>query len=168
MSNLYLVHWRGPYGFEEAMEHDHNGIYLVHGRKRFGPEPSEYRPLYVGKAHRSGGVGARLKEHEGRAFQHANNSWWLGRLMSPDAATDADVRAVEAVLIWAVGPECNDRGMYHPPRHAACVISHWYTPGDERRYKNIDAMGSVPDVVTWDLEHFRIADRLQKPWWERS
>jgi hypothetical protein len=46
------------------------------------------------------------------------------------------------------------------------VINYWFFTTVERRY-NIGAMRWVPDVLTWNGEDFRIAERLRKPEWER-
>lgn len=168
MSKLYLVNWSGPFDFDAAKDQKHNGIYLVFGRKRLGPNPSEFLPMYVGKAFRKGGVGSRLREHDNREFDHPNNSWWTARIHAPDDHTDTDVRNVEAMLIWGVDPACNEKGTYNPPKVSACVINQWYFPdGETRRTNNIDTMAYVPDVLTWDRSIWRVADRLVRPWWER-
>lgn len=168
MSKLYLVKWTGPYSFEQACEQDHNGVYLVFGRLRLGRAPAEPRPLYAGKAFRAGGVGARLREHAPREFHHPDNSWWLGQILTPAEHSDGDVRAVESMIIFGVGPMCNNRGLYHPPRQASTVISYWYGVNGARRDRNIDAMKHVPDVLTWDGEEWRVADRLSRPAWMRD
>lgn len=168
MSLLYLVKWTGPYSYEAACGQNHNGVYFVFGRLRRGRAPSAPRPLYVGKAFRTGGVGARLSEHDPREFIHKENSWWLGQIVAPEQHTDADVRVVEAMIIWGVGPERNDRGTMNPPRQSATVINHWYTRDGDRRYRHVGAMAHVPDVLSWDRSHWRVADRLQKPSWERG
>lgn len=78
------------------------------------------------------------------------------------------IRAVEAMIIWGAEPELNERGSYTPPRLATCVINRWYNRDGERRYRNVGPMRTLPDVLTWDGKHWRLADRLRKPYWERT
>lgn len=167
MSNLYLVHWSGPHSYEDALKVRHNGLYLAHGRLALGREPSTYRPLYIGMAHRKRGIGGRLAQHDIREFNHENNSWWVGEVKTPADPGRDQLLAVEALFIYATQPERNIRCKDYKPKREVHVISHWWKPSGERRYKNDDAMAWVPDVISWDGEHMRVSDRLQKLPWER-
>lgn len=161
--SMTVVGWSGPYTFKQATSLDAPGIYLCWGRNRFGKTPSSPKLLYCGISEDARGVGARIKAHEGKDYDHASNHWWVGRVRLPARSTRRELEAAEWMVVRFTGTEHNQKKTLSEPKTHCYLVSEWYRRSDKARYHHRGVAAAVPDVLGWDPDarHLRFADSLR-------
>ena len=143
-----IMNWSGPYTFDEASELERQGVYIVYGRNRRGPEPENFKFLYCGISVRD--VGTRIYEHLNDEYNHPDNEWWIGRQIFPRKKSRDILELTEWVVTYFTEPEQNWQKTQNPPSQETFLINEWFFPdADRRRINNIGIMQHISDVLCW-------------------
>lgn len=147
-ASAIVLRWRGPFSFDEACKRSTvGGLYCVTGRYAQGANPAKSKLLYIGKSNdRPGGVGARIKEHASREFNHGANQWWiawvryptfpLSQRLSPWEATALGI--AESALIGLYTPEVNVQGQSIVPNHDVYLLHEWFRSDGSTRWSSTE------------------------------
>lgn len=160
-----VVHWCGPWTFEQATKFESPGLYMAYGRNRIGSPPAEPFLLYCGIT-ATKDVGKRVYDHLDREFNHPKNRWWIGYQEFPKSKWKEKkfLERAEWNITYFCRPYFSEKKVINPPNDAVYLINEWFTldePNGEkwRRRKNrIDLMTEIPDVICW----------TPRDWWENS
>ncbi len=160
---MILVRWTGPFTYEAACEQKGAGLYLCWGQRRLGRPANEHRLAYWGISDGQHGVGARIRQHEGKAFANPENEWWIGRVILPRDATRSHLELAEWMLVYFAPSLYNEKKAKSPPKHHVYLVNEWYTVHDVRRKRLDGVCGEIADVIGWDPEtdQLSVAHRLK-------
>ncbi len=160
-----VIHWCGPWTFEQATKFTGIGMYLAYGRNRLGRPPKEPALLYCGIT-ATKDVGRRVRDHKDREFNHNKNQWWIGYQEFPKSK-----QRERKYLEWAEWnisyfqqPAYAWKKSSNPPKDSIYLINEWFSldapDGDDwrRRKKRVGVMQWCPDVICW----------TPKGWWTKS
>ena len=161
---MIVIRWKGPFTFDTAGEQEGHGIYLCWGRNRLGAPPAEPKLLYCGISAAAGGVGSRIKNHDDRDFNHAENDWWVGNVSLPTRSTRRHLEAAEWMVVRFTGTEHNWQKTRSKPKFRAYLVNEWYSAKGAVRVNHVGVAGVVPDVLGWDPAegHLRWAPSLRR------
>lgn len=142
-----IIHWKGPYSFDEACEVKKKGLYIVSGRNRHGIEPENEKLLYCGITKRD--VGTKIRKHYDDEYNHPNNKWWIGRQIFPKKKSKTILELAKWVIIYFAEPDQNFQKSQNPPTQDVFLINEWLFPDGNRRINNIGIMQHISDVLCW-------------------
>ena len=149
MTLAIVVRWTGPYSFEAASAEKGSGLYMAHGRNRYGRAPDEPKLLYLGISEDRRGVGARIKAHRDDHYAHPENEWWVGSIVVPHRATREHLEAAEWMYIHFEHPEANQRKRVNLPRTATHLISEWFKPNGDHIQRQRGGARALSDALSW-------------------
>lgn len=160
---MVVVRWHGPFDFEGATAEGGSGLYLCFGRNRKGRPPVAPKLLYCGISDRQAGVGARIRHHEGRDFNHVDNHWWVGRVHYPATGDRQPLEDAEWMIVRFSDCEHNWQKTRSEPRVDSYLVNEWRWHSGEARDNHTGVATVVPDVVGWDAteRHLRFAPSLK-------
>jgi len=148
-NNAIIIHWSGPYTFQEAIEQKKMGLYLVYGRNKKGPSPIKEKLLYCGVSANRRGVGQRISNHKNKSYNYEKNNWWIGRQVYPNRKNRKFLEWAEWIIIYFNAPEHCDRKSASPPKEEIYLINEWFSKDGRRRLNQIGVMQSIEDVQCW-------------------
>lgn len=161
---IVAINWSGPYLTRREINADHNGFYMIAGRRRYG---RDNRIHYLGITTRP--VRKRVNEHE---YQAAGKlrlirdglELWIGEIAHPKKFKSHNNKTVlehtEHALIyytyWYID-RCgfNTSKTTYPPKRPITIISNWHSPMGEPVPSRPEYLGGFPDFLSWDLENWR-------------
>lgn len=165
MSTAAIIHWQGPYTFEEARLCRGIGLYFCWGRKPRQWQTTPEQVLRVGISWKDQrGIGGRIGDYKDWDFNPEKNDWWVGFVHAPakSRTEKALLEAAEWMLISWLQPEFNEKKKDYFPKESTYVVNLWRKKSGDPRERPKGATKDVPDVIGWSQEDSRIyrAERL--------
>ena len=162
-----IIHWYGPFSFNDAINIKEEGIYFTYGRNKKGATPENCKLLYCGISERD--IGERINEHCNDSYNHQQNEWWIGRQIFPRKKSRQILEFAEWIVVYFTAPEHNFKKRKNPPTEEIFLINEWFfSTTEERRRNNIGVMQKISDVLCWSPDSSLVREGNLRVWEHRK
>ena len=147
-----IINWKGPYSYDDITNNPElrNGLYLATGKQKY--ERGDNSIQYCGIT--EGNFSSRFRNHHKLPRITREQEFWLGTVAVPANASRYYLEMAEALIIYFWQPSLNEKKKISPPK-STTVINYWFTKDGQPRFRQRAIYKDLPDVLSWDTEHWR-------------
>ncbi len=149
-----ILHWRGPYTFEEVLSDKKagNGLYLATGKRLY---ERVSKILYCGITER--GFAQRLKTHHKINQITKDRKFWLARIAYPIDVNREILEMAEKIIVWTWQLPLNEKKKISKS-NPTTILHFWFKRDGTPRKNQLKIYRDFSDVVSWDGNYWRTAN----------